>query len=60
MGFWGTFKEDFGFTNFSFRANYEELSSKVVAKPRDENLMTNLWCQLAINNLLVDYFYEFM
>jgi hypothetical protein len=27
---------------------------------KNENPLTKLWCQLATNNLLVVYFYEFM
>jgi len=45
---------------FLFELTMKSQASKAMAKPRDENLATNLWCQLATNNLLVDYFYEFM
>jgi hypothetical protein len=34
--------------------------SKAMAEPRDENLMTKLWCQLVTNNLLVQHFSKFM
>jgi hypothetical protein len=34
--------------------------SKAIAKPRYENLVIKLWCQLAKNNLSVACLFEFM
>jgi hypothetical protein len=35
-------------------------TSKAMEKPKDENPITKLWCQLATNSLLVVHFSEFM
>jgi hypothetical protein len=34
--------------------------SKAMEKPKDENLVTKLWCQLATNSLLIVHLSEFM
>jgi hypothetical protein len=35
-------------------------ASKAMEELKDENLVNKLWCQLAINSLLVVHFFEFM
>jgi hypothetical protein len=36
-----------------FKLTMKNQVAKAMAKPRDENLMIRLWCQLATNSLLV-------
>ncbi len=45
---------------FFFKLTMNNQASKVMEKPRDENLMTKLWHQLATNNLLVHRLSKFM
>jgi hypothetical protein len=39
--------------NFFFKLTMKNQIAKAMAKARDENLTTKLWCQLAPNSLLV-------
>jgi len=53
-------REILNLQTFFFKLTMNNQASKVMAKPRDENLVTKLWHQLATNNLLVHGLSKFM
>ncbi len=53
-------KEILDLQTFFFKLTMNNLASKVMAKPRNENLVTKLWHQLATNNLLIHHLSKFM